>query len=68
MMKSLKKKAVWFSLFLTTSLAMGIVFVSAEEPYYDDSELMKLSELSETDIDQMAAVLAEMQLARENIE
>jgi len=66
-MKLLKNKGVLFVLFLTTGFVTSIVYVSAEEPHYRDADLINLSELSETDIDQMAAVLAEMQSARENI-
>jgi len=67
-MEFFKNKDVLFSLFLATGLVLGVFYVSADDSYYEASELINMSELSETDIDQMAAVLAEMQSARENVE
>jgi len=66
-MKFLKNKECLFSLFLATILVLGIAYVSAEKPYHDGSDMISLSELSEADIDQMAAVLAEMKSAREDM-
>lgn len=67
-MQFFKNKDVLFSLFLAMGLVLGVFYVSADDSYYEDSELINMSELSETDIDQMAAVLAKMQTARQNIE
>lgn len=67
-MQFFKNKEMLIGSFLATGLVLGVFYVSADDSYYDDSELMNMSELSEPEIDQMAAVLAEMKTARKNAE